>query len=88
MADESTVDDDLVFNPRVDSPYPRWAVLVTYPAGHHHRYAGTTLRIRGDGSRQMAERRRDWHQANGGTAVLQRQTWTPTPWEDVPEVTA
>lgn len=69
----------------VDEPFNRWSVLVSYPVDHRHRFAGQTLRMRGDGSRRIAEMRRDWHQANGATAVLQRQSWTPTAWEDVPE---
>jgi hypothetical protein len=69
----------------VDEPFTRWCALVTYPAGHGHKFAGHTVRLRGDGSRWMAETRRDWHQAHGGTAVVQRQAWTPTAWEDVPE---
>ncbi len=69
----------------VDDPFTRWCAVVTYPVGHAHRFAGVTVRFRADGSRQLAEMRRNWHQANGASAVLQRQMWTPTVWEDVPE---
>ncbi len=69
----------------VDEPYDRWCTLITYPADHGHKWSGLTVRTRGDGSRRIAEMRRDWHQANGASAVVQRQTWTPSPWADVSE---
>ncbi len=69
----------------VDAPYTRWSTLISYPADHGNRFSGKTVRMRGDGSRRRAEMRRDWHQANGATAVLQRQAWTPSPWKDVSE---
>jgi hypothetical protein len=76
--------DDGAFD-GVDEPFARWCTLITYPANAGHKFAGLTTRMRGDGSRRMAEMRRDWHQANGATAVLQRQAWTPSPWTDVSE---
>lgn len=69
----------------VDEPFSRWCTLITYPADHGNKLSGQTVRMRGDGSRRLAEMRRDWHQANGASAVVQRQAWTPTAWEDVPE---
>lgn len=69
----------------VDAPYTRWCTLITYPANHGSKFSGQTVRMRGDGSRRLAEMRRDWHQANGATAVLQRQVWTPDSWTDVSE---
>lgn len=73
--------DDGAFD-GVDDPFTRWCVLITYPADAAHKFAGLTVRMRGDGSRQRSEMRRDWHQANGAHAVLQSQAWTPGPWAD------
>lgn len=79
----SGVIDDL---PEADQPYDRFCIDVTYPNGHHHpSWAGTTVRLRGDGTLSLAERRRTWHLNNGAaSAVVLRQTWTPSDWEEVP----
>lgn len=67
-----------------DQPYTRWAVLVVYPQDCGGVLAGQTARLGRQERRVDAERRRDWHLNNGAvSAVVERQVWTPSPWEQV-----
>lgn len=65
-----------------DNPYLRWSTLITYDRNTGVMPAGETVRLRGEGSRALAERRREIHTARGAAAVVQRQQWEPGPWVD------
>lgn len=65
-----------------DEPFIRWSTMVTYDRNTGVMAAGETIRLRGEDSRRLAERRREIHAARGAQATVQRQDWTPGPWVD------
>lgn len=68
-----------------DEPYTRYSIVACYPPDRGGRYAGKTLRLRGDGSSDRIERRRTFHLDNGALwAVIEEQVWAPTDWRQTP----